>query len=244
MALRLDMYLLTLAVLTFVQCTNSTGISLKKLSYRRSAYGKTADDFIVRSEILPSKLACICLCDVEKGAVTSVFSALTGKCTCHSALPEDMTLTDAPGSSLYSSACAATSGYTFDNEAYFCYKVHTTRVLWEEARDVCHSEGGELAKVDTTAKRNIVNRIVAEGKTHRIHCVSNLFLLNGTREYFLGGMDADQDGEWRWLSDNSLVEGFNKEGSSECLEIESDLTFDDTGCRDENQRYFCEILLP
>ncbi|XP_067649089.1 C-type lectin domain family 5 member A-like [Haliotis asinina] len=140
-----------------------------------------------------------------------------------------MALIDSTGTSLYRTACVASPGYVYDSEAYFCYKVHTDMVMWEEARDVCHSEGGELAKVDTPAKLSVIYDIVEK---------------DGSREYFLGARDSDKDGEWRWVSDNSLVEGFDKKGSTECLEIESDLTFDDTGCRNQDQRYFCELLLP
>ncbi|XP_071102014.1 uncharacterized protein [Haliotis cracherodii] len=125
--------------------------------------------------------------------------------------------------------CDSSPGYQVNAGAHLCYKIHTDKKRGMQAAAVCQSEGGELVMLNTEARKTLVENIV-EG--------------DGNNEYFLGATDSAVGGQWRWMADDSLIPWFtNDETESDCFELEPDLTYDDTGCDNEEQKFICEIFL-
>ncbi|XP_046350168.2 uncharacterized protein LOC124131118 [Haliotis rufescens] len=210
-----------------------TSLSVHVISsktYYLAEKGKLGIDHILSRATLSCTEDCILFCDGEK-AVTANYDVTKGTCVCHSVYPEMLSLVTQANSFMYANQvcrAAAGFGYVYNNSAHFCYKVQTNMATWLKGREVCQSEGGDLAKLDTPEKRQLMREIVAA---------------DGANEYFLGATDMAEDGVWRWTVDDTVFPEYTKRGHSKCLEIEPNLNFDDTGCHNEEQKYICDISL-
>ncbi|XP_046585293.1 uncharacterized protein LOC124292276 [Haliotis rubra] len=200
-------------------------------TYYLAGRGKKGIDHILSSAPLSCVEECIVFCDGEK-AVSENYDVTTGTCVCHSVFPEMLSLVTQANASMYANRVgieAAAFGYIYNSSAHFFYKVHSTdKATWTRAREICQSEGGELAKLDTPEKRQLVQEIVQA---------------DGANEYFLGATDMAEDGVWRWVVDDTVFPEYTKSGYSKCLEMEPDMQFDDTSCNFEEQKYVCDIVL-
>ncbi|XP_067648979.1 uncharacterized protein [Haliotis asinina] len=199
-------------------------------TYYLAESGMKGIDHVLSSAPLSCVEECIVFCDGKK-AISASYDVTTGTCVCHSVFPEMLSLVTQANTSIYANhvgVTAAALGYIYNSSAHFLYKVHSKDLTkWTKAREICQSEGGELAKLDSPEKRQLVRDIVGA---------------DGANEYFLGATDWTEDGVWRWVVDNSIFPEFTKSGYSKCLEMEPDLQFDDTGCNVENQKYICDIV--
>ncbi|XP_046369689.2 uncharacterized protein LOC124144367 [Haliotis rufescens] len=210
--------------------TSFTAHVISTTTYYLEEKGKIGIDHILSRATLSCTEDCIIFCNGEK-ALTANYDVTTGTCVCHSVFPEMLSLMTQANNFMYTNqACAAAAGfgYVYDISSNFCYKVHTKKTIWMEAREECKKEGGDLAKLDTPEKRQLVREIIKA---------------DGANEYFLGATDMAEDGVWRWVVDDTVFPEYTKKGLSECLEMQSDLRLDDTGCTHQDQKYICDISL-
>ncbi|XP_048241784.1 snaclec subunit B-like [Haliotis rufescens] len=131
--------------------------------------------------------------------------------------------------------CRGTDGYVMFRAAHLCYKVHTEGQNWNDARDVCHSENAELVTLETAAKKNAIESLFLAGDED-----------NG---WFLGGVDYNGIGSWRWVSDNSSISWAPdiEDDNAHCLEIifrdePGGLVYEEEDC-DSEQSFICEKAL-
>lgn len=66
------------------------------------------------------------------------------------------------------------------------YQVVDTALTWTQAKDYCESLGGHLATIKDKNEQKFIESIISENS-------SSTF-------YWLGGTDAEKDGDWKWLT--------------------------------------------
>ncbi|XP_042357101.1 CD209 antigen-like [Plectropomus leopardus] len=97
-------------------------------------------------------------------------------------------------------------GWTFINSLcyYFAFSEDISRRSWQEARQFCTKQGGDLAVIDSREKHlsisNLINNYHDPGRP-----VSQTGLWIGLR-------DVEEEGTWRWLDGTRLAEGYWNDG--------------------------------
>lgn len=63
------------------------------------------------------------------------------------------------------------------------YMVYDESMEWDEAEEQCESMGGHLVTITTSGEQNFINSL-------ELNCT----------DYWMGATDADEEGEWKWLT--------------------------------------------
>ncbi|MBQ3799321.1 MAG: hypothetical protein II837_03395, partial [Treponema sp.] len=62
------------------------------------------------------------------------------------------------------------------------YTLYDNACSWAEAKSFCEEQGGHLATIGSAEENSAVQS------------------LSGNRQTWIGGTDADSEGDWRWVS--------------------------------------------
>ncbi|XP_041667821.1 CD209 antigen-like isoform X3 [Cheilinus undulatus] len=91
--------------------------------------------------------------------------------------------------------CSAGWTYTTSRCYYFAFSSTLIRRTWQDARDFCRKQGGDLAVIDSREKNS---------------------------GFWIGLRDVDEEGNWRWLDGTPLTVSFwntgepNNQGNEDC----------------------------
>ena len=69
------------------------------------------------------------------------------------------------------------------------YQIVTGIFTWEQAQADAEAKGGHLATITSAAERDFVGNLVGEDLNQQ--------------DYWIGGSDRDQEGVWRWETDEA-----------------------------------------
>ncbi|XP_067004701.2 C-type mannose receptor 2 isoform X2 [Anabrus simplex] len=132
----------------------------------------------------------------------------------------------------------------FDKVGY--YKFHTTGTTWENARHICHLEGGHLAIINSPAEAMILTSIFKR--------VPHLKMVKNNNFALIGFHDLYVEGDFRTIYGEPLaVQGYNNwrrgapnnagksniDPGEDCGSISREGLLDDIDCRN-NYAFFCE----
>ncbi|CAN9502188.1 unnamed protein product [Ophioblennius macclurei] len=106
---------------------------------------------------------------------------------------------------------------------------------WQQSRDYCKQQGGDLAIIDSKDKQNAT--------------VSYLLSRKPSFDYWLGLKHSEKDKTWKWLDETVLVEGYwdrgepDNEFNEDCAAVQAKENFftawRDTDCR-SSLKWICE----
>ncbi|KAL7379591.1 hypothetical protein ABVT39_001967 [Epinephelus coioides] len=107
-------------------------------------------------------------------------------------------------------------GWTFMNSLcyYFPFSEDISRRPWQEARNFCTKQGGNLAVIDSREKHLAVTNLI-----NNYHDVTRPISQTG---FWIGLRDVQEEGNWRWLDGTRLAQGYwndgepNNQGNEDC----------------------------
>jgi hypothetical protein len=108
-------------------------------------------------------------------------AALFGLVGCEGATPEESAALETT-----TAALSATSWTRYDNRTYALF---TDLRTWSSANALCESRGGHLATVASATENEVVRSLIANG---------------GQWHAWLGLSDADNEGTWRWATNEPI----------------------------------------
>ncbi|XP_029317239.1 CD209 antigen-like [Cottoperca gobio] len=108
-------------------------------------------------------------------------------------------------------------GWTFINSVcwYYPFSDAITRKTWQEARQFCMNQGGDLAVIDSREKHRAINGLLGNYQEPGRYISESGF--------WIGLRDVKEEGVWKWLDDSRLIEGYwingepNNEGNEDCV---------------------------
>ncbi|XP_013413302.1 aggrecan core protein [Lingula anatina] len=74
-----------------------------------------------------------------------------------------------------------------------CYIFMNFKTSWQGAKGYCEQRGGYLAEITSASEQSIMADIMKRNTTVRDHA-------------WIGGNDAQQEGRWRWVSSNTIID--------------------------------------
>ncbi|KAK3592883.1 hypothetical protein CHS0354_004106 [Potamilus streckersoni] len=86
------------------------------------------------------------------------------------------------------------SNYTLHAQLKLCFRLSKEKQNWETARQVCESDGGHLAKVNTTEIQLYLKEQIKNSR----------YIPKGSH-VFIDGNDREEEGIWRW-ADRELID--------------------------------------
>ncbi|KAL3869937.1 hypothetical protein ACJMK2_042558 [Sinanodonta woodiana] len=90
--------------------------------------------------------------------------------------------------------CQCPSNYTWHWPLNLCFRLSKEKQTWETASQICESEGGHLAKVNTTQIQQYLKEQIQNSR-----------YLPKLSHAFVGGNDKEEEGIWRW-ADRELID--------------------------------------
>nr|XP_033497821.1 CD209 antigen-like [Epinephelus lanceolatus] len=107
-------------------------------------------------------------------------------------------------------------GWTFMNSLcyYFPFSEDISRRPWQEARNFCTKQGGNLAVIDSREKHLAVTNLI-----NNYHDATRPISQTG---FWIGLRDVQEEGNWRWLDGTELAQGYwndgepNNQGNEDC----------------------------
>ncbi|XP_041828070.1 CD209 antigen-like [Melanotaenia boesemani] len=136
------------------------------------------------------------------------------------------------------------SGWTFMNSMcyFFPFSETFSRVTWQDARQSCKRQGGDLAVIDSREKHMAVTNLINSNFDH-----SRPSSLNG---FWIGLRDVEEEGTWKWLDGTTLTEGYweeeqsNQPNHADCVAVYPKLNpfrvWKDVPCS-YNLKWICEM---
>ncbi|KAM9842241.1 uncharacterized protein ACBR49_013689 [Aulostomus maculatus] len=113
-------------------------------------------------------------------------------------------------------------GWILMNSKCFYFSFSDQHLSWQNAREYCMLQGGDLVVVDTSEKQNaMVDHLKGDPESVR-----------SMAGYWMGLRDHHEEGTWRWLDGTVLVEGFWNEGEP------NDINDEDCGAVYPRENYF------
>ncbi|KAM6968903.1 uncharacterized protein LKV04_017706 [Tautogolabrus adspersus] len=108
------------------------------------------------------------------------------------------------------------AGWTFMNSAcyYFPFSSVSVRRSWQEAREFCKKQGGDLAVIDSREKHLAVSELI-----NNYNNLAGYMALSG---FWIGLRDVEEEGTWKWLDGTRLTDSFwntgepNNQGNEDC----------------------------
>ncbi|XP_063765578.1 CD209 antigen-like [Eleginops maclovinus] len=97
-------------------------------------------------------------------------------------------------------------GWTFMNSVcyFFPFSDAFSRKTWQEARQFCTNQGGDLAVIDSREKHMAITELI-------IH-YQNPSLYISQSGFWIGLRDIEEEGIWKWLDGTRLTEGYWNDG--------------------------------
>ena len=79
----------------------------------------------------------------------------------------------------------------FSGSSYIFYRSNGSKYYWERSKKICNEQSGyNLVSIESREEWNFLNQTIQK---------------ENTTEYFIGLRKDTSTGEWRWLSDSSIV---------------------------------------
>ncbi|XP_061599042.1 C-type lectin domain family 4 member M-like [Cololabis saira] len=110
-------------------------------------------------------------------------------------------------------------GWTFMNSLCYFFPFADTysSVNWQQARDHCKRQGGDLAIVDSREKHLAITNLIHNYKDPKTWMYQSGF--------WIGLRDVEEEGRWKWLDGTRLNEGYwndgepNNEDNEDCAAV-------------------------
>lgn len=78
------------------------------------------------------------------------------------------------------------------------YEVYNESMSWNAAKDICEAKGGHLATITSADEQAFIESLLEESGLKKYH-------------YWLGGTDREQEGAWKWLTEEDFADYTNWE---------------------------------
>ncbi|XP_056282838.1 C-type lectin domain family 4 member M-like [Pseudoliparis swirei] len=107
-------------------------------------------------------------------------------------------------------------GWTFMNSVcyYFAFSEDILPRSWDDAREFCKIQGGDLAVINSRENHLAITRLISGYKDPQS---------TGSTDFWIGLTDTEQEGTWKWLDGTRLTEGYwidgepNNQGNEDCV---------------------------
>ncbi|XP_014891855.1 CD209 antigen-like [Poecilia latipinna] len=135
-------------------------------------------------------------------------------------------------------------GWTFMSSScyYFPFSDTFYRTSWNEARQSCRRQGGDLAIVNNREKHLGITRLITINQE-----LSRSVLQSG---YWIGLRDVEEEGVWKWVDGTRLTDGFwnvgepNNLNNEDCAAVYPNsnpfMSWNDAPCN-YNLKWICEM---
>ncbi|XP_038585553.1 uncharacterized protein LOC119910830 [Micropterus salmoides] len=135
-------------------------------------------------------------------------------------------------------------GWTYMNSVcyFFAFSDALSRRSWQEARQFCMRQGGDIAVIDSREKHLAISDLI-----NNYQDPSRPTVYSG---FWIGLRDVEEEGTWKWLDGTRLNEGYwndgepNNQGNEDCAatypKINPFKAWNDAPCNHE-LKWICEI---
>lgn len=226
--------------LTIPGCFGRTDHMCRGTTISSMANSHSQENLLQIYHNIKSKSECSLQCLSDKWCKLAYFHETDKVCQTHFSIMPIDSLTTHPGGIFFmmecNDRCPENIGYIPKPSLSMCYKISSKQKTWQDARNACIADGGDLVKVDSFKKHEFFK---------------NIFV--GNDDYFIGGSAEVVEGSWKWVDGVPTSGGYEAWGANEpnsiggpqnCLALYYGKGYDwiDATCS-WTWRYICQIIM-